>query len=127
MSIYQKARELGEEILNSDYGAMLAEAKINFENNTKVSDQLDYYTQYRADYLEKLRKRELSPQDIAHEQKKIDAMQFDLSQEVDLTRLLDAEENFNNYVNHILDILKLTISGESSCGSSSGGCSGCSK
>ena len=123
--IYQKARELGENILNSDYGLMLQEAKQNFESNESLNKKYLDYTNYQSAYIDKLKKKELTPVEIAREQKKIEAMNTELNHEEDLVRLLNAEEEFNNYVNGILEILKLTISGESTCGSSSGGCSGC--
>ena len=110
--VYEKARELGELILATDYGKILEEAKKNFEQNPVAKSRLEEYETYNKDYIASLTKKELTPEEMVAGRRKIDDMYEALQDETDLVRLLNAEKEFSDFVNSIMQILKLTISGE---------------
>ncbi|MCL1996534.1 MAG: YlbF family regulator [Defluviitaleaceae bacterium] len=114
--VYQKARELGNLIMESDYAKVLQDAMLAYEQNTVAKQKFEQYVAYKALYQQNLRQRLYSPQDIAAEQKKIKDMSLALEGEEDIVCLINAEEEFNDYVNKVMGILKSTINMGKSCG-----------
>lgn len=119
--IYDKARELGVLIMETDYAKNLAQAKARFDANSEAKARFDAYTQENDKYLVDLRAKKLTPQEIAQTRRKIDQMLETLEAEADLVALLDAEQTFNDYVNSVMQLLKFTIAGD---GCNSGGSCG---
>lgn len=119
--VYQKARELGTLIMESDYAKVLNEARLAYEQNERAKQKFEEYTAYKALYIHNLRQNLYSPQEAKSDQQKLKTMSHDLETEEDIMYLINAEEDFNNYVNKIMSILKSMIMGGESC---SGSCSG---
>ena len=125
---YKKARELGTLILNSDYKKNLNEALEAYESNSVAKQKFENYIDTKSDYMKRLRKKQIAPEDIKQEQQKIEQMGLELEYEEDIVYLLNAEEEYNDYVNKIMQLLKATIQEGKGCGGL-GGCGGggCSK
>ena len=123
--VYQKARELADVINNSEYAHILNEARENFEKNKELKKRFDDYTAYKADIKSRLIAKTLKPEEYKMENIKLDKISEELQDEEDLIALLTAEDEFNDFVNNVLSMLKTSIQGgEGGC--SSGGCGGCS-
>ncbi|MCL1924719.1 MAG: YlbF family regulator [Defluviitaleaceae bacterium] len=123
--IYQKARELAELINNSDYAAILNERKEDFEKNITLKNKFEAFSSTKASIKARLIAKTLKPEEYKLESKKLDKIAEELEAEEDLIALLNAEDEFNDFVNNVLSMLKTSIQGgEGGC--SSGGCGGCS-
>lgn len=120
---YAKARELGRLVLNSDYKKNLDEALFAYENNPEAKHKFETYTSTKADYLQRLRRKEITADTIASERAHITALGEAMDSDQDIMHLLVAEEEYNDYVNKIMQLLKATIQEGKGCGGL-GGCGG---
>lgn len=129
MSIYfEKARELGNLILTSEQAKNLADASANFNNNEEAKQKLEEYKKYSASVQESADKKVLGKDELKIATQRLTEMVVELKKDPDVAALTLAEGEFNGFVNQVMNILKLTITGapveegdakEDSCG----GCS----
>ena len=120
---FAKARELGQMVLCSDYKKNLDEALLAYENNPVAKEKFETYTEAKADYLSRLRRKEVPIDQIPVERERITLLGNAIDQEDDILQLLVAEEEYNDYVNKIMQLLKATIQEGKGCGGL-GGCGG---
>ncbi|MCL1935630.1 MAG: YlbF family regulator [Defluviitaleaceae bacterium] len=107
--VFEKTRELGNLILSSDYKKILDEAYENFNKNKEAKQKFEFYESYKQNLKNK--KKFLKKEELQNEIKKIKILEEELEKEEDIICLLNAEEDYNNYVNKVLQILKFTIKG----------------
>jgi len=130
MSIYfEKARELGTLILESQESKDLADAGAAFDADEAAKAKLEGYKDYHFEVQSKMSAGELSQEDITKESQKLAEMAMELKTDPIIAGLIFAEDNFNTLVSQVMNILKATMSGsvsEDGCGGSCAGCAGCS-
>ena len=129
MSIYfEKARELGTLILESEESKALADAGAAYEADESAKAKLDGYKDYRMAVQAKMEANELSAEEITKESQKLSEMAMELQKDPVIAGLIFSEDNFNTFVAQIMNVLRATISGmpEENCNGSCAGCAGCS-
>ena len=120
--IFDKARELGTLLLESDQAKVLEEAKEKFAQKTDVQAKFDEYTQYRTSVQRRVHHNQITEEELETAKQEINALAQELQEDQDLMHMLNAEEEFNAYVNQVMHIVKATIKGHDGC---EGGCGGC--
>jgi len=130
MSIYfEKARELGTLILESEESKILADAGAAFDADENAKAKFNEYKDCRLAVQEKIAAGELSEEEITKESQKLAEMAMELQKDVVVAGLIFAEDNFNTFVSQIMNILRATMTGaepDEGCGGSCAGCAGCS-
>ena len=139
MSIYyEKARELGNLILSSEQAINLTDASAAFKKNKEAKQKMDEYNEYRSSIQKSIDSKAMSQDEFKMASKRLAEMIAELKKDPDVAALLYAENEFNGFVNQVMNILKLTITGgsnkeetepekETGCGgcASGSGCNGC--
>ncbi len=129
---YEKARELGELILQSDKAALLNEARKAFDAEPSAKVKLDEYSKYQKDVQESAAKGVMTQEEFNIATQRMAEMVSELKKDAVIGALIFAENEFGSFVNNVLNVLKATITGEmpaeescSGCSGSEGGCSSC--
>ena len=114
--VFQKARELGDLIAKSDYAKVLEAAKTAYEKNAQAVTMFEKYIAKKTLYQKNIHKKLYTAKDIAQEQKELADMSKALEDQEDVIYMLNAQEEFNSYVNKVIGILKATINMDKNCG-----------
>lgn len=130
MSIYfEKARELGNLILSSEQSLRLSDAHEAYKNNEEAKVKLEEYKAYQKNIGEGMQSGVLPKEEFQRATKVLTEMGAELKKHPVVGELISAENEFNGFVNQVMNILKQTIMGtDSECAgndSCSGGCSKC--
>jgi len=120
---YEKARELGYSILESEPAKKLHEARKTFEEDLDAKKGLDAYSAFQADFRERAAKGEIAPDEFAKSSEKLVKMAEALKGNEAISNLMATETEFNDFVNGVMNILKFTITGVDQ--SDNCGCHGC--
>lgn len=128
MSIYfEKARELGKLMLESEQGLRLSDARAVFDNDRSVVEMLEEFKNYQENVNKSMRDGATTQDQYTK------ASQIMLEKTVELKKhpivgeLIKTENEFYAFVNQVLGVVKATITGdiqEQRGGCGSGGCSG---
>jgi len=132
MSQYEeKARELGNLILESEQSMRLADARAAFHADPEAQPKMDVYNAYAENVQTAIDSGVMTDEQFQTAQKRMTEMVVELKAHPTIGALVAAENEFNFFVNQIMGILKTTITGEEAgcagCGHSHGSaaCSGC--
>ena len=126
MSIYfEKARELGTLILESEESKGLADAGAAFEADENAKAKFEEYKNSRLAVQEKMAENALSPEEITKESQKLAEMAMELKTDPVIAGLIFAEDNFNTLVSQVMNILQATMSGSVAGADCGGGCASC--
>lgn len=128
MSIYyEKARELGNLILSSDYAKALTDASEAFNADEETKRKFEEYKSYQASIKDSMDKKVMTSEEFKIASRRLTEMGAELKQIDTIAALTYAENEFNGFVNQVMNILKLTITGASlNEEPKASGCSGCS-
>jgi len=122
MSVYtEKARELGNLVLESEQAKALEAAREAFHADPEAQPRMDVYNAYLQNVQTAIDSGVMTDEQYASAQKRMAEMVAELKAYPVIGALVAAENAFNMFVNQIMTILKTTITGEEP-----GGCSGCS-
>lgn len=124
MTVYEKSRELGEMLLQTEEGKRMYDAKFVLDGDDEAKQLLFEYNQYRQTVQNQINEGLLSEEDFEKVKQKNSELFEGLRKNSVLKEMLEAESEFNNIVNRAMDILKSTIMGEQEVGCS-GSCSSC--
>lgn len=127
MSIYfEKARELGNLILASEHAIALTDASVNFNSNKESKQKMEEYKAYQASVQASIDKKAMSKDEYKIASKRLAEMAIELKKDESIAGLIYAENEFNSFVNQVMNILKLTITGASvEEENGPAGCAGC--
>lgn len=130
MSAYfEKARELAELILKSEESIRLADARAAYLATPDAIGKMQEYTAYQAEVQTSMKNGSMDEDAFKTATKKMTEMAVELKKDEVIGELVASENEFNYFVNQIMDVLKVTITGESkgeNCSPDNcGGCSGC--
>ncbi|KXL53175.1 hypothetical protein CLNEO_11460 [Anaerotignum neopropionicum] len=130
-SVYELARNLGEELKNTPQVMELMSAKKAYEESPEIAAAVEEYTRLHQEFEAKMQKGGIS----AEEQKAFSEDMAKRGEEIRNNKiaadLFAAEMNFNNFMNSIFTIVTSTLTGEepaesgcspSACASCGGGC-----
>ena len=122
MAAYEeKARELGNLILESDQKKKLEAAQAAFRADPEAQPRMDVYNAYLENVQTAIDSGVLTEEQFAPMKKRMAEMAAELKAYPVIGAMVAAENEFNAFVNQIMGILKETITGKES-----GGCAGCS-
>ncbi|MCL2873333.1 MAG: YlbF family regulator [Defluviitaleaceae bacterium] len=121
---YEKARELGNLILESNEAKKLHDARKKFDENLDAKKGLEEYSAFQTDVRSRAARGEIAPDEFAANSEKLMKMAEELKNNETIENLMMAESEFNEFVNGVMNILKFTITGVDA--SDECGCHGCS-
>ncbi len=124
MSVYEKARELGEMILETKEGKRLYDARFIYQGDDDAKKALTEYMQYRNILQEKVHDGSVSEEQLQEEIGKLNKIAEKAKENKVVSELMEAEDEFNKLVNSVLGILKDTVLKDEE-GGCSGNCSSC--
>ncbi len=126
-TVFDKARELAEMLLESEQGKKMNDARYVFECNEDAKAQLINYTNYRQAVQMKIDSGELSEEETKKESEKISAMIKEMQANPIINDMVAAESDFNMYVNRVMSVFQATLQGmpENEEGGCTGSCSSC--
>lgn len=123
--VFEEARKLADMLLETDEGKALNDARYIFEGNEEAQNMLNEYSIYRQSIQLKANNDEISDEELEKENEKIAARIKELQQNEVIRDLFVAEQNFNNIVNHVMNVFNATLAGSENIGGCSGSCSTC--
>jgi len=113
MSIcHEKARELGEFIRNSEQAMALSSARQGFAENPESQERMRVYTEMQASLQESVEKAQISEKQMELSTRKLFDMAGELKSDPVIVEMIRAENEYSQFVNQIMVILKMTITGE---------------
>lgn len=123
---FEKARELGELIKESEYAKIMADARAVYEENEAAVQMLNEYASYQNNVKQSMDQGVMTTEQARESTQRLAAMVHELKQEPAIAALIFAENEFNAFVNQVMNVLKFTITGEDeSDGCSTGECGSC--
>ncbi|MCL2565622.1 MAG: YlbF family regulator [Defluviitaleaceae bacterium] len=127
MSIYlEKAKELGKLILESDAAKNMGDAAAIYDADKEAVEQFEAYKVCFQAFQKKLEANELSEETYKDESAKLNEMADKLKEYPAIAGIISAENEFNAFVSDIMDVLRVTIMGQTGNGCGGGsGCGGC--
>jgi len=131
MSIYlEKARELGRMILESEVAKQMGDAAAVYEADENAVEEFEVYKARFQIFQKQLQENELNEEEYQKESAMLNEMAEKLKDYPAIAGIINAENDFNDFVSAIMDVLRATIMGQTvgACGSKSGcssGCGGC--
>lgn len=125
MTVYEKARELGEMILETKEGKRFYDAKFVYEGDEEAKRILAEYSQFKNTLQLKVNDGSISEEDLKQEIDKLNQMGVNARKNTVVAELTDAEKEFNGLVNTVLGILKETVLKDEENSGCSGNCSSC--
>ena len=127
-NLFEQARKLAENLLETNEGKRYQEAKYIFEGDDESVNKLQEYGKMRQAFEMKMKRGEAGEAfETAREE--LNQMITEIKENEIIRNLFQAEEQFNAMVSNVMEIFNATLIGESEesggcCGS--GGCGGCS-
>lgn len=123
--IFRLARQLGEKIIETEQAKNMADARFIFDNDEEAQKLLFDYNDYRNKMQEKMEKGEMDQEEFKRVSEEINEKIKELKAHPVVGQMVRTENEFNYFVNQVMNILKATIQGEEE-GGCSGSCSSCS-
>lgn len=129
MSVMEKARELGEQILETPEAKRLNDAREKYNNDELAKAKMDDFSIFKNQIQQGRNQQTLSATEFQTAQTKLNEMAAELKDIPVIGELIEAENNFNGMVNQVFSVLRYAITGEtpgcspSDCASCGGGCS----
>lgn len=124
--IFDKSRELANLLLETDEGKALNDARYVFEGDSTAQQMMSDYSIYRQNVANRMEDGSLSKEEIEKENDILAAKIKELQENEVIKQYFIAENNFNNIVNHAMNVFNATIAGDDFLnGGCSGSCSTC--
>ena len=124
---YEKARELGQMILESDFSKNLADARAVYDGDEEAIKLMNDYVAYQDNIRESMEKGALTQEQLEVSTQRLSEMVHELKKHPVVGALVSAENEFNGFVNQVMNVLKETIMGKpEGSGCSPSACSSCS-
>jgi len=127
MSIYiEKAKELGQMILASEIAKSMADASAVYEADKDAVEQFESYKARVTAFQGQIQEGKLSEEEYNNESNALNEVANKLREYPSIAGIISAEMEFNSFVTEVMDVLRVTIMGQTgnACGSG-GSCSGC--
>lgn len=126
MSVYDLARQLGNELLETPEIKRVLEAKKVYEADTKAVKLIEDFNEFQKSYQQKMQNPELTKEEYEALTKQVMEKSDAVKANAACSELINAEQAFNELLNQVFTIVTATISGEDPSGECGGDCSsGC--
>lgn len=127
MIYFEKARELGELLLDTEKAKRLARAKAAYEADEKAAAAFENYNLKRSEVQAEISRGKLSKEEYTEALREFALLAEELKKDPLILEFSEAEAEFYALVSQTLEIIKATVTGEQEdgCGGECGGCSGC--
>ncbi len=132
-TVYEMARELGEEIKKSIEAEDLEKARAEFMDDEKAQQLFNEFYELRDELQLLMHSDDLTEEQANDIRERLIAKEAEIKLNPVAARLVLCETQFNNYVNSVFNIISATVTGRdpNECGSCGGGecgscgCGGC--
>lgn len=122
--IFEKARELGEAIIDSKEYKELKEAELNQENDPEALSLLKEYSAVRSRLAEEIQKGDVDDNRIAQIREELETAYEKMTTNDSITAYINAQRTFQAIIDQMNNILSFHITGKMP-GGCSGNCSSC--
>lgn len=122
--IFEKARELGEAIIESKEYKELKAAELAQENSEEAMALLKEYSEIRSRLAEEIQKGDVSEERIAQIREELEAAYEKTTTNELITAYINAQRTFQAVIDQMNNILSFHITGQIP-GGCSGNCSSC--
>ena len=122
--IFEKARELGQAIIESKEYKALKEAELNQENDEEALALLKEYSDVRRRLGEEIQKGDVSEERIAEIREELEEAYSKMTTNDTITAYINAQRTFQAVIDQMNNILSFHITGKMP-GGCSGNCSSC--
>lgn len=132
MSIYDLARQLGEELLKTKEIERVMDAKKIYEADEKAVSLIEDYNLFQQKYQQRMQSPDLTKEEYETMTNEIREKSDAVKANAACSELIDAEQAFNDLLNQVFTIVTSTIAGDDPAGGcgeegcDSGCCSSCS-
>ena len=125
MSVYfQKARELGNMILQSPAAKNMADASANYDRDKNSVAEFENYKMRFEAFQGRMQNGQISEAEYNMEAKALDDIALRLKKYPVIAGIIDAENEFNGFVTEIMEVLQATVMNGIAGGCGGGRCSG---
>ncbi|MCJ7855839.1 YlbF family regulator [Lachnospiraceae bacterium NSJ-143] len=127
MGIYDKARELGKEMLECEAAVKLNAAREAFDNSREAQQLVEEYSGLKQKFNEIMADKDSDKLPLTDIGNKITEMEKQIKENEITSGLIKAETEYGAFVNSVFNIINATIQGEdtSSCQGCCSSCTGC--
>jgi len=127
MSIFEKARELGEMLLQTEESAKFQDAREAFLENDEAVSLFGEFKEMQIDFQNRVSQGKVMDIEYESELKNVSRKLEDIKKHPLIGGLYESESVFYGLVNQTLNIIQATVTGEEGgCGGNcSSGCGGC--
>lgn len=122
--VFQKTRELGEALLQSDEYKAMKQVEERAMGNAEAALTMGKYMEVKQQIEEMLMTEDPDPELLRNLSQQMDELQEHLQMIADIQELTDARENFSGLINQVNKVLKFIITGEMDDPDEEGGCGG---
>ena len=121
MTIYELARALGNEILNTEETKRMLRAKDSYESSAEAMELMRRYELVQQEY-QGLMNGGGEQVDMQEKAKNLMALTDELRNHAVIGELIEAENDFNQLLNSVFTLVTSTIAGEDGATGCQGGC-----
>lgn len=122
--IFEKARELGEAIIESNEYKELKEAELRQENDEEALTLLKEYSEVRSRLASEIKKGDVSEERIAEIREELEEAYSKMTTNDAITAYINAQRTFQAIIDQMNSIISFHITGKMP-GGCSGNCSSC--
>lgn len=122
--IFEKARELGEAIIESNEYKELKEAELRQENDEEALTLLKEYSEVRSRLASEIQKGDVSEERIAEIREELEEAYSKMTTNDAITAYINAQRTFQAIIDQMNSIISFHITGKMP-GGCSGNCSSC--
>ena len=126
--IFEKTRELGQALLESEVYAKMKEAETKAMQNMEAAEMMASYLEKRQQIQAMMEEENPDPGAMKRLSDEMDEIQEKLQMIDDITNLTIARAEFNQVIGQINQVLQFVVTGrmeEEGCGGDCGGCTSC--
>ena len=124
MGIYDSARALGKEIVESEAAKKLEEARKAFDNSEKSQKLVNEYTELKQKFTNIMSDKDSDKIQLTDIGNKIKEIEAEVRKDEITNNLIKAESEYGAFINSVFNIINATIQGENTAGCE-GQCSKC--
>ena len=124
LTVYDTARELANQMLESEFGKAVNDARYIFDGNEEAQKLLFEYTDFKQKLETGIQDGSIEDEDIEKQASKLDELAKGLRENSIINDMMQAENRFQMYVNSVMNVFNATLSGNEN-GGCTGSCSTC--
>lgn len=122
--IFEKARELGEAIIESEEYKELKKAELEQEEDAEAMALLKEYSELRTSLAQEIQKGDVSEEEMASIRERLEEAYEKVTTNDHITAYINAQRTFQSIIDQMNNIISFHITGKIP-GGCSGNCSSC--